>query len=361
MPEVPSNSYMIYMNQAIKSLVKEALKVSVRKPASICFISKNLIWQNTAEKLRTKWQDTDYIVPPFIISSITTQCNLKCIGCYDKCYSSQQQCKEPLLTKRWLEIFTEAKDLGISFILIAGGEPFTQFELLKGLEKIPQIIFPIFTNGTYLDEKSISLLDKCRNLIPIISLEGYEKETDMRRGTGIYETVMNSMNLLNEQSIFFGVSITVNRDNFSQVTEPDFVLHLLNQGCKIMFYVEYVPIDESTIDLEITETQRNQLESILLEHRKQYSALFISFPGDETQFGGCLSSGRGFVHINAYGDLEPCPFSPYSDTNLKDFALKDALQSKFLKSIRESKEHLDETKHGCALFHKKDWVQSLLK
>ena len=63
--------------------------------------------------------------------------------------------------------------------------------------------------------------------------------------------------------------------------------------------------------------------------RNKYRALFVNVPGDEKDFGGCLSAGRGFVHVSAEGDLEPCPFAPYSDVNLRDKPLKEALQSPF--------------------------------
>lgn len=76
---------------------------------------------------------------------------------------------------------------------------------------------------------------------------------------------------------------------------------------------------------------------------------------------GCLSAGRGFVHINATGDIEPCPFAPYSDINLRDSSLKDALQSEFLKTIRQNHRELSETEGGCALWVKREWVRSLLK
>jgi MoaA/NifB/PqqE/SkfB family radical SAM enzyme len=74
-----------------------------------------------------------------------------------------------------------------------------------------------------------------------------------------------------------------------------------------------------------------------------------------------LSSGRGFVHINPKGNLEPCPFAPFSDTNIKQMPLKDALKSSFLKTLRESPEHLRETEGGCALFTNREWVKSTLE
>ena len=92
--------------------------------------------------------------------------------------------------------------------------------------------------------------------------------------------------------------------------------------------------------------------------RKKYPAMFIALPWDEEEIGGCLSSGRGFIHISAEGNVEPCPFVPYSDTNLKHLSLKEALQSKMLNTIRENHEQLEET-HGCALWEKREWVKSL--
>ena len=94
--------------------------------------------------------------------------------------------------------------------------------------------------------------------------------------------------------------------------------------------------------------------------RKKHSALFINLPEDEKDFGGCLSSGKGFVHISAQGDIEPCPFAPYSDTNLRDSTLKDALQSDFLAAVRENSDQLHEGAGGCALWREREWLTTLL-
>ena len=115
-----------------------------------------------------------------------------------------------------------------------------------------------------------------------------------------------------------------------------------------------------TSDWLITEQQRSQLSELVEVFRKEYSALFVNVPGDEKDFGGCLSAGRGFVHISAEGDLEPCPFAPYSDVNLRDKTLKEALQSPFLKAIRENDNHLQESNASCALWTRREWVRSLL-
>lgn len=352
-----NENYVGIMNSKISKLTKDAIKVSLKRPAFTKFIIKYFAWQKKAEKIRNDLREEGYVTPPFLIASITKKCNLNCKGCYSKV--NNKNGKE-LTNSKWIEIFNEAKEMGVSFILIAGGEPFIRLDLLKMAGEVPEIIFPIFTNGTYIEEDALNLLERNRNLIPIISIEGFEGETDDRRGVGIHKKVIKSMELFNKKDIFYGTSITVTSKNFNLVTSENFINEMIERGSKVFFYVEYVPFDEKTKDLEITQTQREELLDRLDYLKTVKDALFISFPGDESKLGGCLSSGRGFVHINPLGDLEPCPFSPYSDVNLNDVSLQDGLKSKFLKSIRENDEELSETEHGCALFNKKDWVLTLL-
>ncbi|UCE21097.1 MAG: radical SAM protein, partial [Candidatus Aminicenantes bacterium] len=198
------------------------------------------------------------------------------------------------------------------------------------------------------------------NFVPVISLEGYEENTDERRGKGVYERLQGIIKKIKGRGIFWSVSLTVTRSNFDSIMDYDFVTKLHNLGCKLFFFVEYTPIREGTEDWILTEEQRENLLTIRDSFRSKYKALFIAIPGDEEEIGGCLSAGRGFVHISAEGNVEPCPFAPYSDVNLKDSTLKKALQSEFLRTIRQNHDQLHETEGGCALWIKREWVRSLL-
>ena len=144
------------------------------------------------------------------------------------------------------------------------------------------------------------------------------------------------------------------------ITDRQFIQDLYDLGCKLSFFVEYTPISEGTEHWLLTEKQREDLIIKRDSFRSDYRALFIAIPGDEEEIGGCLSAGRGFIHISADGDVEPCPFAPYSDTNVRDSSLRDALQSEFLKAIRQNHDQLHETEGGCALWVKRVWVRSLL-
>ena len=185
-------------------------------------------------------------------------------------------------------------------------------------------------------------IKRLRNLVPIISLEGDNAQTDERRGKGVFKSLEGVINRLQKRGIFYGTSITMTKNNFSTVTDGELVRDLNKSGCKLFFFVEYTPVDSTTENWAISDEQRKFMAEKVAGFRKKHSALFINLPEDEKDFGGCLSSGRGFVHISAQGDIEPCPFAPYSDTNLRESTLKDALQSDFLAAVRENSDQLHE-------------------
>jgi MoaA/NifB/PqqE/SkfB family radical SAM enzyme len=363
-PEITSEDkknikYGRLLSNSLRVFFKDALRISLKNPAQAFFFLKTVIWQRQAAKVRHNWRSKGINVPPIMVYSITNRCNLKCKGCYH--HNLRESSGKELSAERMKGIITEAKELGISFIVLAGGEPLVRPEILDITGNFPEIVFLIFTNGLLIDGEILLKLRKQKNLVPIISLEGYEKDTDDRRGKGVYEALQKIIGRLKSKRAFFGVSLTVTKYNFDTIINHRFMKKLTDLGCKIFFLPEYTAIRGGTEDWVPTEKQRSSTPVIMRKFRAQFPAIFVALPSDEEEFGGCLSAGRGFVHVSAEGNLEPCPFAPYSDTNLKDTPLKEALQSEFLRTIRQNHEQLHETEGGCALWVKRDWIQSLLK
>ena len=356
MPE--DDKFLKLFNKLLIKLFFDAFRFSLKSPSYAYFLLKTLHYQKKAQKVRSKWKHQRLHVPAFLIFSVTGKCNLQCKGCYS--HAQHRSKEEELSPQQIREIIVEAKELGISIILLAGGEPFLRSELLDITVQFPEIIFPIFTNGLLINDEMIQKLKQQKNVIPVLSIEGGYEETDLRRGTGIFGKVQEVMQKLHQAGIFFGTSITLTSANFSVVTERTFIQSIIDRGCKLFFYVDYVPVKEGTEDLMLTEKQASQTSLLTDQFMKQFSTLFVAFPGDEEKLGGCLSAGRGFLHISPEGRIEPCPFAPYSDTNLQDMSLKEALQSKFLAQIRQHHDELTETRGGCALWEKQEWVKTLL-
>ena len=346
------------LNLGLRIFFSEFVRVSLRRPGQALFFARTIFWQAGAARRRARVAAEGITVPPIAIFSITNRCNLRCKGCYAQ--AIRGEAGDELSPGKLRSIVEEADALGISFFVIAGGEPLTRPEIVDITRDFPHIVFLLITNGLLLNAALIDRLASQRNTVPVLSIEGNQAQTDDRRGKGVHERLQAKMEELKRAGIFFSLSFTITRENFDTVTDPCFVKAAIDAGCRLFFFMEYTPIRAGTDEWVITEEQREEMKDIVAGFRRQFRALFIAVPWDEEEQGGCLASGRGFVHINAAGDLEPCPFAPYSDVSLKEASLRDALKSPFLASMRQNHAMFAETEGGCALWRNRDAVETLL-
>ena len=322
------------------------------------FWIRTLNRQQEFAEIRQKRIQKGQQAPAVMICSITNRCNLNCKGCY--ALGQRQENKLEIPTERFSRLFSEASEMGTGVVILAGGEPLLRMDLLESAAQHEDIIFPIFTNGVLMDSDRTRFFKKHKNLIPILSIEGDKKRTDERRGEGIYNNITTAAEVLRRNKQFYGLSITLTRDNFDEVTDQDYISHLHKRGCRLFFFVEYVPVNENEISKCLSKEQKERLAHIREQLRKELPALHILMPGDEKKYGGCLAAGRGFVHISASGDVEPCPFAPYSDINIMSTDLEEALESSFLNRIRMNHNLLKESEGGCALWENSEWVEAIL-
>lgn len=353
-----------YMTKGVEKIVSDALRATMHNPGESAYMLKFASAGKKASKKRAEAEKAGEHIPPFLISSITSGCNLHCAGCYSRSNGATTDCgpKDQLSAAEWRRIFDEAQDLGVSFILLAGGEPLLRWDVIQEAAAKPDILFPIFTNGTFIGEKYLDLFDKHRNLVPVISIEGDKDKTDSRRGEGVYDKLITAMDALKSRGLIFGASVTVTSENLAEVTSDSFLQSLAGRGCKLVIYVEYVPVTDESTDLALSDEQREKLLSEVKRVRSvNEEMVFVSFPGDEKSSGGCIAAGRGFFHINSHGGAEPCPFSPYSDVNVRDTSLREAMHSKLFYELTAGDILKDDHKGGCVLFEKREQVESILK
>ena len=353
-----------YVTKGVENVVSDALRATFKDPRETAFMLKFAAASKAASKKRREAEDAGEHIPPFLIASITSQCNLHCAGCYSRCNNATVDAApvEQLSDEEWLRIFDEADELGISFILLAGGEPMLRRDIIEAAGKKPNILFPIFTNGTFIDKRYFELFDRCRNLVPILSIEGEKEITDARRGKGVYESLIRSMDEFSRRGLIFGASVTVTTENLREVSSDAFLQKLADRGCKAVIFVEYVPVTEEGRELAPGDSERAYLRGEIARLRAERPEMvYISFPGDEKSSGGCVAAGRGFFHINSHGGAEPCPFSPYSDVNVRDSSLREAMNSGLFRALRDNGHLLEDHVGGCVLFEKRELVEKLLR
>jgi len=348
-----------WFDTTISDTLAQALRIIAHDPSLAIPGTVILHHQKKAASLRKYHEHEGLFVPPVMIASITSRCNLACAGCY---MHGRHEKPVPEMSRDVLSgVVRQAAELGVSVIVIAGGEPLVRRDEIFSLaQSHPEVLFPVFTNGLLIDDGVAATIAQHRNIVPVISFEGFREETDARRGKGVYDRLLAVSSRLKQRGIFFGVSVTTSHGNFPRVTSEAFARAMIGAGARVLAFVEYVPMEPGTEALVLTHEQKKVLQIVLADFNRKFPALFIGFPGDEDEYGGCLAAGRGFVHVSPSGNLEPCPAAPYSDANLAQVPLHNALRSRLLARLREEPALLTESDGGCALRANRAWVETLI-
>ena len=271
-------------------------------------------------------------IPYLFVISPTMRCNLRCYGCYAGAYRQE----DDLPFELWDSILQQAKDLGIFFVVISGGEPFIRAdELLELAAKHNDMVFQIYTNGTLIDEEMARRIVEVGNVAPAISVEGFRAQTDERRGPGVYDKVLRAMVALREAGCLFGFSATVTRNNAEILASDEFIDFYVERGCYFGWFCNYSPIGRGPdVHLMPTPEQRDMMRRQTLKIRRTRPIFVADFWNDGPLTGGCMAGGRMYFHINHRAEVEPCVFAHFAIDNLHEKTLKEALTSPLFRAIQ---------------------------
>ncbi|MFX1236598.1 MAG: radical SAM/SPASM domain-containing protein [Promethearchaeota archaeon] len=351
-----------FFNKIDPYISNVVFSVILRKPRSYPSMIRLAKSYLTARSIREKHLIEGIKVPPVLIMGVTSSCNLSCSGCYAAATGtlSMENTSKMLKLYDWKKIIDEATKLGVFGFIIAGGEPFLVPKILSICSTFKDRIFAFFTNGTVLKSKDIEKLKKVHNAVVMVSVEGDQVLTNDRRGRGVYEKAINTLALLKKNKVVSGISITINKLNYKYWMEEKNLNLLVANGIKLVFFLEYVPINQDT-ELMLAQNERKSFRDKILEYRRTKNILILHSPGDEELKGGCVSAGRSFAYITPKGDLTPCPVSNIATHNLMMSSLKNGLKSSLFTLIREQDYLLETGNSPCALFSHQKEVQEIVK
>lgn len=314
----PENNMNKLMVDIMTNIDKEVMKTTFTN----FFVNANLDGWKRQEAVREKYGCN---VPWAILLDPTSACNLHCTGCWAAEYGN----KLNLTYDEIDDIIQQGKDMGVYMYIYTGGEPLVRKKDLIALcLKHSDCQFLSFTNATLIDEDFAKAMLTVKNFIPAISVEGFEKSTDSRRGDGTYNKVVRAMNILKEYRLPFGISCCYTSENLDSVTSDAFVDQMVEWGAKFVWYFHYMPVgNDAVTQLLLTPEQREVMYHRIREIRKTKPIFAMDFQNDGEYVGGCIAGGRRYLHINANGDIDPCVFIHYSDSNIREKTLLDALRS----------------------------------
>lgn len=305
----------------------------------------NATWY--AAPKRAKYMEQEDTKIPFVmLISPSMRCPLHCKGCYASSFSRADDIPKEEVDR----IIGEARDLGIYYIVVLGGEPFANSYLLDLYEKYDDIMFTPFTSGLLLTPEIADRIKKCGNVFPMLSVEGFAEDTDSRRGEGTYNKVLKAMDLLHDRGVLFGVSSAVTRTNINTVLSDEFTDMLIEKGSKMSWYFLFMPVNgEEDFNMMLTAEQRDYLGKRTKEIRVTKPYFTIDFFNDAPYVGGCIA-GKYYFHVNSKEDVEPCIFSHFSTVNLKGGNhLIDAFRDPFFKKLRSIQPYNENMLRPCMM------------
>lgn len=285
-------------------------------------INATIVGGNRQAKTR---KENNCNVPWAILMDPTSACNLHCTGCWAAEYGNRMNMDFDTLDN----IIKQGKEIGIYMYIYSGGEPLVRkSDIIRLCEKHSDCAFLSFTNGTLIDEAFADEMLRVKNFVPAISIEGFEEETDFRRGEGTYKAVVKAMEILKAKKLPFGISCCYTSKNTDIIGSEEYFDSMIEKGAKFAWFFTYMPVGKDAVpELMVSAQQREHMYHQIREFRNTKPLFTMDFWNDGEYVNGCIAGGRNYLHINANGDIEPCAFIHYSDSNVRDNTLLEALKS----------------------------------
>ena len=319
-------------------------------------VNANMIGWKKEQEYREKYQCN---IPWAILMDPTSACNLHCTGCWAAEYGN----KLNLTFDELNSIICQGKEMGVHMYIYTGGEPLVRKnDVIKLCEKHSDCQFLSFTNGTLIDDEFTDEMLRVRNFIPAISVEGFKDATDVRRGGGTYDKVIAAMDLLKKKRLPFGISCCYTSQNMDSISSMEFIDAMIERGAKFAWYFHYMPVgNNASPELLPRPEQREHMYHWSREVRATRPIFLMDFQDDGEYTNGCIAGGRRYLHINANGDVDPCVFIHYSDSNIREKSLLDCLRSPLFMAYHDGQPFNDNMLRPCPMLENPEKLREMIR
>ena len=344
------------MHRLVMDILRETDNEVLKATFTNFFLNANIIGWPVQEKNRQKYGCN---IPWAILLDPTSACNLHCTGCWAAEYGN----KLNLTFEEIDSIITQGKELGVYMYIYTGGEPLVRKKDLIALcEKHSDCQFLSFTNGTLIDEAFADEMLRVKNFIPAISLEGFEEATDGRRGNGVYQKATRAMQILHDKHLPFGISACYTSANVDSIASEEYIDFICGLGARFIWYFHYMPVgNDAAPQLLPSPEQREYMYHRIREIRATKPIFAMDFQNDGEYVGGCIAGGRRYLHINANGDVDPCVFIHYSNANIREVSLLDALRSPIFMAYHDGQPFNDNMLRPCPMLENPDMLREIVE
>lgn len=268
------------------------------------------------------------------IISITDECNLRCVHCYNANNRGQLESKTEWINEKFAQ---SLQKLGIQHVGLTGGEPLMRWDSLISyirLFKKHGFYVVITTNGTLLNSEKLDELTKEGSDLIQISLDGAYPEThDAIRGKGSFAKTFPLFISPKYKKYNLFPMFTICKINYMEIEA--YLTQLVKNGVKQVGFERYIPSSGLNVQtLSLTREMLQQAYDTILAFEGKinihvndpvYSAYKLAklkipdavIQNMATWNLGC-SAGNTSMYIDAKGNVYPCTFSNRSFFNVRD-------------------------------------------
>ena len=319
------------------------------------FLNANIIGWKTQEKYRNKYNCN---IPWAILLDPTSACNLHCTGCWAAEYGNRLNLSFDEID----DIICQGKKLGIYMYIYTGGEPLVRKnDIIALCNKHSDCIFLSFTNATLIDEAFADDMLRVKNFIPAISVEGNLESHDSRRGNGSYDKVIDAMKILKKKRLPFGISCCYTSQNLKSISSEEFYDQMIEWGASFVWYFHYMPVGNDAAPELMPNPEQREFMYHQIRHFRETKAIFgMDFQNDGEYVGGCIAGGRRYLHINANGDVDPCVFIHYSDSNIREKSLLECLRSPLFMAYHKGQPFNENHLRPCPMLENPEKLEEMV-
>jgi MoaA/NifB/PqqE/SkfB family radical SAM enzyme len=234
-------------------------------------------------------------------------------------------------------------------------------ELFDILAAHPDAYFQVFTNGQFIDDDAAKRLRRLGNVTPLISIEGTELVSDVRRGRPeVYARSMDGLHACLRNKVLTGVCTSLCQSNMDDLLTESWVDRLIDLGVMYTWFHIYRPVGpDACSDLALSPDQQRRARQFVVDMRVKKPIIFIDAYYDADGEALCPMATGFTHHINPWGDIEPCPIIQFAKDSIHDpRPLREVFQgSEFLRDFRSA---AATHTRGCIVLERPDVIADLV-
>jgi MoaA/NifB/PqqE/SkfB family radical SAM enzyme len=264
--------------------------------------------------------------PHAVTIAVTQECNAHCMHCS----AFRRGSEGTLSTGEWCDIIDQCAELGITDIIITGGEPLLRPDLDVLIRRIVEndCVADIFTNGSMLNEENLDKLSEagCDTLFVSLDSPVPEEHDSLRGVPGLYDKAVEGIKLAVSKGMAVGISTYMDRESINKGYHHRFLELSKELGVGELTVFDLVPTGKciKQDELILADSEREVFRVIHEEQWKDSDGprVCLMCHVNDPHIMGCFGV-KWQIHVTHNGYVTPCDFTPLHFGNLREESLWD--------------------------------------